>query len=76
MLQAAKKLIDEGDYLFLYGNKDTIFPIQATKGAKKHTEFGVFHHDDIIGKPYGQKVRACSQHQWWVCAFQYNLMLT
>jgi len=52
-----KRIIEEGDVAFLWrGNKEMPQRLVVKKGEEFHNDFGVFVHDDLIGKAYGTRI--------------------
>ncbi|ORX53670.1 tRNA methyltransferase complex GCD14 subunit [Hesseltinella vesiculosa] len=51
-----KKYIEDGDLAVLYINRNTQSTAWIKSGEETNTRFGVFKHDDLIGKEYGSKV--------------------
>src|SRR5690554_3602139 len=52
-----KKNMGEGDVVVLWAGREAVKPITLQKGEIFQNKWGVFRHDDMIGKPYGVKVR-------------------
>ncbi|KAI8147817.1 tRNA methyltransferase complex GCD14 subunit-domain-containing protein [Fennellomyces sp. T-0311] len=51
-----KTHIEEGDLVFVYITRDNTRSIFIKKGDELRNRFGVFKHDDMIGKEYGSKM--------------------
>ncbi|KAF1800571.1 tRNA methyltransferase complex GCD14 subunit-domain-containing protein [Mucor lusitanicus] len=51
-----KKYIEEGDLVIVYMTRENMTPIFMKKGTVFQNRFGVYKHDDIIGKEYGSKL--------------------
>lgn len=49
--------IEEGDLVIISERHDSFQPLYVKKGVSFQNRFGEFHHDDIIGKNFGSKVR-------------------
>ena len=56
---ARKKVMNEGDVVILYLDKDTLCHINLKRGNVFNSRFGILNHDQLIGYPYGQRVH-CS----------------
>jgi len=54
----------DGDYVVLWGSYTQIFGVVLTGGSISNNRFGNFHHDDLIGKPWGSKVRSRKGGAW------------
>lgn len=50
-------LIREGSHVMLFSTRDNINSIIVQKGAIFDNRHGHFHHNDLIGLPYGARVR-------------------
>ncbi|CAO3649980.1 unnamed protein product [Cunninghamella blakesleeana] len=51
-----KKNIEDGDLVIFYINRDNLSPVWLKSGEISHNKFGIFKHDDIIGKEYGSRI--------------------
>lgn len=51
------RTIQSGSQVVLYGNRENIDQITVQPGGIFNNRFGHFHHDDLIGKEFGSKVR-------------------
>ncbi|KAI8076835.1 tRNA methyltransferase complex GCD14 subunit-domain-containing protein [Halteromyces radiatus] len=51
-----KKYIEDGDLVIFYINRDNLSPVWIKKGKDSHNRFGLFKHDDLIGKEFGSRV--------------------
>ncbi|KAI8332357.1 tRNA methyltransferase complex GCD14 subunit-domain-containing protein [Chlamydoabsidia padenii] len=51
-----KKHIEDGDLVIFYINRENLSPVWITKGKESTTRFGLFKHDDLIGKEFGSRV--------------------
>jgi hypothetical protein len=49
-------LIQEGDLVIIMESHDSLYHSYVTKGKVVSNQFGTFHHDDLIGTPFGRKV--------------------
>lgn len=49
--------IKYGDIVLACENRDNLKYFQVIQGGVFHNRFGKFNHDDMVGKPYGSKVR-------------------
>ena len=50
-------LIREGSHVILFSTRDNIDSIIVKKGSTFDNKHGHFKHDDLLGKPYGSRVR-------------------
>ena len=48
----------EGDFVILWGSYTQIFGIVLKHGEIANNRFGNFHHDEIIGRHFGSRVRS------------------
>lgn len=53
-----------GENVILWGGYSSIFQLQLQQGQITNNRYGSFHHDDLIGQPYGSKVRPKKGGQW------------
>ncbi|SAM00553.1 hypothetical protein [Absidia glauca] len=51
-----KKHIEDGDLVIFYINRDNLSPVWIKAGKESTTRFGLFKHDDLIGKEFGSRV--------------------
>ncbi|KAI9302600.1 tRNA methyltransferase complex GCD14 subunit-domain-containing protein [Cunninghamella echinulata] len=51
-----KKYIEDGDLVIFYINRDNLSPVWIKSGKESHNRFGIFKHDDLIGKEFGSRV--------------------
>ena len=56
MLDRSRDTVREGDCVVLYANKKSIFPVKLKRDKRLNCEYGVFPHNDVIGRRYGEKV--------------------
>ncbi|CAJ1377483.1 unnamed protein product [Effrenium voratum] len=54
----------EGDFVILWGSYTQIFGVVLKHGEITNNRFGNFHHDEIIGRSYGSKVRSRKGGLW------------
>ncbi len=54
----------DGDLVIVYERHDTLTHIYLSKDQIFQNKFGAFHHNDIIGKPFGSKVRSKISTGW------------
>mmetsp|Transcript_98060 Transcript_98060/g.245668 ORF Transcript_98060/g.245668 Transcript_98060/m.245668 type:complete len:335 (-) Transcript_98060:10-1014(-) len=54
----------DGDYIVLWGSYTQIFGVVLNSGTITNNRFGNFHHDDLIGRPWGSKVRSRKGGAW------------
>eukprot|EP00927_Polykrikos_kofoidii_P008824 TRINITY_DN13688_c0_g3_i1.p1 TRINITY_DN13688_c0_g3~~TRINITY_DN13688_c0_g3_i1.p1 ORF type:complete len:427 (+),score=97.10 TRINITY_DN13688_c0_g3_i1:121-1281(+) len=67
VMKATSKQVDEvgdGDYVVLWATHSMIQGVLVTSGQITNNRFGNFHHDDLIGLPYGSKVRPRRGDRW------------
>jgi hypothetical protein len=50
-------IIASGSLVLVYEAHDSIKPVHVTPGAFYQNKYGVFWHDEWLGKPFGSKVR-------------------
>lgn len=50
-------LIREGSHVILFSTRDNIDSIIVKKGCTFDNKHGHFKHDDLVGKPFGSRVR-------------------
>lgn len=48
----------DGDMVIVFGSHTMIEPLRLQTGGILNNKFGSFRHDDIIGKPFGSRVRS------------------
>ncbi len=58
------KLIQDGDLVVIYIRHDSLDHLYVKKGKTFNNKFGAFHHDDIIGKPFGSKIKSKISSGW------------
>ncbi|CDR42295.1 CYFA0S09e00386g1_1 [Cyberlindnera fabianii] len=51
-----KETIEEGDFVLAFLGREAIKPIKITRGQALNTRFGMFPHEQMIGKKYGSQV--------------------
>ncbi|CAO3699289.1 unnamed protein product [Rhizopus stolonifer] len=51
-----KKYIEEGDLVIVYMSKENMIPITIKKDGEFNNRFGIYKHNDIIGKEFGTKM--------------------
>jgi len=54
----------EGDYVILWGGYNQISGLVLQAGAIFNNRYGSFHHDDLIGQTFGQKMRPRKGGAW------------
>lgn len=54
------RLVEEGDLVILYERHDSLDHFYVKKGEILNNKFGNFHHNDMIGKPFGSKIMSKS----------------
>lgn len=50
-------LITDGSHVILYSTRDNVQSLIVKRNATFDTRHGHFWHNDLIGKPYGSRVR-------------------
>ncbi|CAK0853024.1 unnamed protein product [Prorocentrum cordatum] len=53
-----------GDYIVLWGGYSSVSGAVLEHGAITNNRYGSFHHDDLIGQPYGSKVWSRKGRAW------------
>ncbi|RKP23226.1 tRNA methyltransferase complex GCD14 subunit-domain-containing protein [Syncephalis pseudoplumigaleata] len=51
-----KRTIEADDLVIAYMNRDNMIALVVQPGAIYNNRFGIYHHDNFIGKPFGAKV--------------------
>jgi tRNA (adenine57-N1/adenine58-N1)-methyltransferase len=51
-----KRIIEAGDLVIAYMTHDNMIPLIVQPGLVYNNRFGVYHHDQFIGKPFGSKI--------------------
>ncbi|CAK9008888.1 unnamed protein product [Durusdinium trenchii] len=54
----------EGSFVILWGSYTQVFGVVLKHGEITNNRFGNFHHDEIIGRPFGSKVRSRKGGLW------------
>eukprot|EP00741_Cyanophora_paradoxa_P022959 tig00021531_g22178.t1 len=54
----------EGDLVLMYEKFDKTHPVYLRQGEIFNNRFGSFHHADMIGQPYGAKIKARKGSGW------------
>jgi tRNA (adenine57-N1/adenine58-N1)-methyltransferase len=54
----SKNIIKDGDLVILYERHDSLDHMYVRKGQTLQNRFGKFHHNDIIGKPFGSLINS------------------
>lgn len=62
--RAAPAVTAEGDFVILWGGYTQIMGVTLKESAITNNRFGSFHHDDLIGLPFGSKVRSRKGGGW------------
>lgn len=57
-MRRRRRPFQAGDLAIVVERHDSFVPLYLTPGEKYMNRFGAFHHDDILGRPFGAKVRA------------------
>lgn len=55
-MRRRRRPFQEGDLAIVVERHDSYVPVYLRAGEKHMNRFGAFHHDDIIGRPFGAKV--------------------
>ena len=55
---ATRRPIAAGDIVIMFERFNVMTALTMTPGSVFQNRFGVFHHDDLIGKPFGCKVHS------------------
>ncbi|KAJ1438768.1 S-adenosyl-L-methionine-dependent methyltransferase [Ochromonadaceae sp. CCMP2298] len=58
------KLMKHGDLVIVYERHDALDHFYLSDNAIFNNKFGTFHHNDIIGKPFGTKIQSRSTPGW------------
>lgn len=61
-----KRTIAYGDLVIVYEKHEIMRPIIVTPNAELHNRFGVFMHNDWVGKPFGSRVLSVKGVQGYV----------
>lgn len=51
-----KDIIEEGDLVLAFVRRNEVKPITVTRGERLHSRYGLFSHDDMIGRKYGEQM--------------------
>ena len=62
-MRRRRRPFQEGDLAIVVERHDSYVPVYLRAGEKHMNRFGAFHHDDVIGKPFGAKV---SRRRAWI----------
>jgi len=65
-LRECRELVEEGCLVLLYIDERRRFIFRVRRGGVKGSDKGILRHDDIIGKPYGSRVRLSTGVEAWV----------
>ena len=63
-LKPTMRLIRNGDVVITYERHDSIDYINLKINETTQNKFGLFHHDDFFGKPFGSKIFSRSSNRW------------
>ena len=58
------KLMRSGDLVIVYERHDSLDHFYLKFGGMFNNKFGSFHHNDMIGKPFGTKISSRSSSGW------------
>lgn len=50
-------LIKDNDVAIVYLNHNSLYPVKVTKSLSYNMKYGTLKYKDIIGKPYGSKIK-------------------
>jgi tRNA (adenine57-N1/adenine58-N1)-methyltransferase catalytic subunit len=56
MLHARTNHIADGDLVIVYVSHDEMKAVKVSTAGKTHVRYGIFEHQDWIGRAYGTKV--------------------
>jgi tRNA (adenine57-N1/adenine58-N1)-methyltransferase len=59
-----KPTIEEGDTAIVFLGRQRMFAITVARGRVFQAKFGIFPHDDMLGKPYGTKFYSTNRKGW------------
>lgn len=60
MFRSRKEIIEEGDLVLVWISRTVIKPVTVKHGEDMQTKFGMFRHNDMIGKKFGSQISAHS----------------
>lgn len=58
LIDVKTAFIREGDLVLALESHASMIPLYMKRGEAFHNKWGVFKHDDIIGLPWGTRVRS------------------
>jgi tRNA (adenine57-N1/adenine58-N1)-methyltransferase len=58
------KLMKHTDLVIVYERHDSLDHFYLSDNAIFNNKFGTFHHNDMIGKPFGTKIQSRSTPGW------------
>jgi tRNA (adenine57-N1/adenine58-N1)-methyltransferase len=58
------RLMADGDLVIVYERHDALSHIYLSTNEIFNNKFGAFHHNDMIGKPFGSKVVSKCTDGW------------
>jgi tRNA (adenine57-N1/adenine58-N1)-methyltransferase catalytic subunit len=58
------RLMQDGDLVVVYERHDSLDHIYLKTGKIFQNKYGAFHHNDMIGKPFGTKIASKSTPGW------------
>jgi hypothetical protein len=58
------KCIGVGDLIIVYERHDTLDHVYIVRDGIFQNKFGSFHHNDMIGKRFGSKIKSRSSNGW------------
>jgi len=56
LMLSRKDIVEDGDWVVLYMGFGNIKSVQMKRGNRFQNHNTSYHHNDIIGKPYGSRV--------------------
>ncbi len=65
-LRECRERVEEGCLVLLYIDERRRFIFRARRGGVKGSDKGVLRHDDVIGLPYGSRVRLSTGVEAWI----------
>ena len=70
-MNTTHEIIQEGDIVVLYGSRNQYETIKVTKGKVYQCKYGMYPHDNLIGRKYGEEIESTKGR-----GFLYALQLT
>eukprot|EP01039_Chlorochromonas_danica_P010161 gene10161-11245_t len=63
-VQRRPRVMKAGDLVVIYERHDSLDHLYLKHGMIFQNKFGAFHHNDMIGKPFGSKIASRSSPGW------------